>query len=231
MTHIHDISQEDLARIIAFVEDGNDEALSTGAISKFYALSAALGRRLSEYGQSAAKKNFLLERKLERYQRKEKAEIAEGVFSETGLDSVDVALALLYSLQQLKTYQLTKSMLICILYSMYASWLGSKKERLFAEHPVATEWGPQFWRVYKRIVSVKSRVPDECYTNLARQNPAVAAFARNAARKYYDWKESDLRNLLLKSDPYKISTKEHNSGKWGKEIPDSAIYVWKTEGK
>lgn len=231
MAHIYELTPDDMTQIVAFLDEGDTTAAENGVLDRLFKLSMTASRKLVEVNASAAKKNFSLERRLDRYRKREEAAIAEGNFDETGLDSLDVALALLHCLQRVKTYNLTKNMLIYILYEMYASWLASKKQRLFAEHPVVTEWGPQLWRVYKHIANVKAPVPYDCFSKLANQNPAVAAFCRNACNKYYDWKASDLKDIFLKSAPYKSGLPQHNNGKWGKEISDSDIYVWKTEKK
>lgn len=228
MAHLYDITNEELQQIIAFVEDGDEKVMTGGAINKFYALSAALGRKLIETNQTAAKKNFLLERKIDSYRKKEETAVQEGIFEESGLDSVDVALALLYCLQQVKTYQLSQNKLVYILYEMYASWLASKKQRLFVEHPCAHPDGPRFWRVFNRIQNVKSPIPVECYSKIANLSPAIAAFTKRAATKYYDYKESDLKTLFKKSRPYINAMPDKNNGKWSKEITDSDIFVWKS---
>ena len=231
MAHIYELSPEEMATVVAFLDDGDTAAVDNGTLDKLFKLSMSASRKLAEVNQAVTKKNFSLERRLDRYRKQEEAAIAEGNFADTGLDSLDVGLALLYCLQQKKTYNLTKNMVIYILYEMYCSWLASKRERLFAEHPVVTEWGPQLWRVYKHLANVKAPVPYDYWRNLTDQSPAVAAFCRNAANKYYDWKASDLKDIFIKSEPYRNALPKYNNGKWGKEISDSDIYVWKTNGK
>ncbi len=223
----NELTGEQLKSLLSFLEGGDTTALSNGAVDRLYWLVAAVGHKLADIHEEDKKRIFSLERRLDRYKSKEQAAVEQGLFADTGLDSLDVALALLYCLQRLKTYKLTKNKLIYILCEMYASWLGSKKERLFVEHPVCTQWGPQLWRVYKRIDRVGALVPYEYYEKLASQNAAVAAFCKNAAQKYYDWKESDLKELFARSEPYRNALPAHNGGKWNKEISDSDLYLWK----
>ena len=115
---------------------------------------------------------------------------------------------------------------IAILYEMYASWLGSKQERLFSHHPQATQYGPHFWRVANKCKDMNGTYED--WKKIAELNPGMAEFCKNAAAKYYDWKLSDLTNSFIKSTPYKNALPINNGGKWGKEISDADIYAWKT---
>ena len=101
------------------------------------------------------------------------------------------------------------------------------KERLCREHPVATEYGPMFWSVYKKI-NPSSRVPYEAWKELCEKNAGIAAYCRNAAQKYYDTKCSELEESFKKSKPYQKASKEYNFGKWNKEISDQDIYEWRT---
>lgn len=227
MGKIASLTPEDIEAIRAFLEDGDTAVLKTEAIDRLYATASAMGRKLADLNEATQKKCFTLERRLDRYKAKEATQAQEGVFEETGLDSLDVATALLYCIQQHDGFIISKTKLIHILYEMYASWLASKRQRLFVEHPVAAEWGPQLWRVYKKIENVRTPVLYQTYASLAQQNPAVAAFCRNAAAKYYDWREKDLRDYLMKGAPYKNATPEKNNGKWGKEISDADIFAWK----
>lgn len=223
------ITPEQLKSLVALAED--DKApYDPDAVAALNYLHSSVQRAVNRRLASAYRRNEVLTQRLDRYRARENNRIETGEFGETGLDSAEVARALLYQLQQLKTYKLTKTKVISILYEMYASWLFSKKERLFEEHPVATEYGPQLWRVSKRL-NLYEHIPYEDYKALASRNPAVAAFTKAAAEKYYDYKESDLSGPVLKSLPYRNATKEHNDGKWNKEIDDREIYAWKADQK
>jgi uncharacterized phage-associated protein len=226
----YNLTQDELNKIIRYVEDGNKEILSTDIPTRFTALFGAFERKMSKDLIENEKKLLVLQTKMERANLKEEKLIDNGIFQETAIDSVDVANALLYCLQQLKTYKLTKSKFLLILYEMYASWLGTKKERLFIEHPVATEYGPQFWRVYKRL-DLTVKVPYSAFEALAKQNSGIAAFAKNAATKYYDYSEKDLHDPVIISKAYKNALPIHNNGKWNKEISDKDIFVWKSSVK
>ncbi len=221
------LTPEGLETLIRIAED-DKIPVDTGLVAALEELHSAVIRRLARSLDSMTAKAEALSEKTERYKALLKGNPAEGVYTETGLDSADVADALLYQLQALRTYKLSRAKVIHILYEMYASWLASKGERLFIEHPVATEYGPMFWRVYKRL-DTRKQISRDRWESLCAANPGVAAFCRNAARKYYDYADGDLNKVFLKSRPYKNASKEKNGGKWNKEINDNEIYAWKKE--
>lgn len=219
----YELSPRELQMVMDYITDGKRDILLTDIPKRFNAVHAAFVSRLTAECNAASEKIFRLERRLDSEKVKKDKEIASGIFAEAGLDSAEIAQALLYRLQQLKTYRLTKGKVIIILYEMYSSWLASKKERLTIEHPVATEFGPQFWRAYSRL-DVKIQMNSAALDSIRQQNPGVAVFIDNAARKYYDYHEEDLKKTAMKSAAYLNATAEHNNGKWNKEISDSDIF-------
>lgn len=225
--HKYNLSQEEIQNILDFINDDTGETPmpSYDTIGNFQAIYFSLQRKLAKEYETMKNRCFKMERRLERIDRNMELKAKEGVFQESGLDSLEVADVLLYHLQQLKTWKFTKGKFMSILFHMYASWLGSKKERLFAEHPVATEWGPQFWRVYKRL-DLSSQVPYDSVKALQEKRADIAMYVRNAANKYYDCREKELSDAHLKCMPYKNALPHNNGGKWNKEISDSDIYLW-----
>lgn len=223
----YQISFEEFKQLIAYADD-DKLVVDPDLLLRFNDLHADIERNVLKAFTGARKRNTLLQEKVNRLVEKRDSKILAGEFKETGLDSYEVAQALLYQLQQVRTYKLTKGKVILILYEMYASWLNSKQERLFLEKPVATEYGPQFWRVWKRL-NVSSRVPYDEYKALAEKNPGVAKFCYNAAQKYFDYSDDTLKHLFMKSKAFKNASKENNGGKWNKEIDDRDIYAWKKE--
>lgn len=218
------ITPEELAQLTAFASDDKAD-VDPAAVQKLCSLHAAVTAHLAKRFAGLQKRNALLGQRLDTFKEKRTERFMQEGYDETGLDSCDVAWVLLYHLQQMHTWRLNKSKVILILYEMYCSWLSSKQQRLFLEHPVATEYGPMFWRVYKRIQTEKS-VPYTKVAWLKEVNPGVAVYCENAARKYYDYDPKTLEKLFLKSKPYRMSTKEHNGGKWNKEIDDHLIREW-----
>lgn len=232
MCHKFTLTPDEINKIIDFVNDesGKTPMPTYDTIGNFQALYFSLQRKLAKEYESMQKKCFRMERRLERIDAHEEKKTNEGVFQESGLDSLEVADVLLYHLQQLKTYKFTKSKFMSILFHMYASWLGSKKERMFLEHPVATEWGPQFWRVYKRL-NLGLDVPFESVKALQEKRADIAVYIRNAANKYYDCKEKELSDVHIKCRPYLNAQPHTNGGKWNKEISDSDIFLWMNNPK
>lgn len=222
------ISNEDIKSILDYVNDDTKQVPmpSYDTVGNFQALYFSLQRRLAKDYEEMQKRCFKAERRLERIDKHQDRQTAEGIFAESGLDSLEVADVLLYYLQQLKTYKFTKGKFMSILFHMYASWLGSKKERLFAEQPVATEWGPQFWRVYKRL-DLQRSIPYDVVVALQEKRSDIAVYVRNAANKYYDIREKELSDIHLKCTPYKNALPHTNEGKWNKQISDSDIFLWK----
>ncbi len=222
----YDITPEELTAIAAYA-DGTGPLPGGDAVTKFNALHAAFSKKLLKDLASANGKTKRLETRVSSLKKKEDERTAAGIFAETvpGLDSLDVAKALVYCLLQKRTYQMTKAKVIAILYEMYASWLVSKHERLFSHHPQASPYGPQFWRVYNKIDIKYAQYED--FKSLAEKSPAIAAFTKNAAEKYYDWSIKKICSGWMKSKPYLNASPTSNDGKWGKEISDAEIYEWR----
>lgn len=221
------LTAEELERLILFAEDER-QPVDTELVTKLNELHATVQRNALKHLTGAVKRNKMLNEQIEKYRARRHTQLMQNEFAETGLDSLEVAKALLYNLQQLKAYKLNNAKVVQILYEMYASWLGSKGERLFTEHPVATSYGPQFWRVWKRLSSDTTETYDSVKA-VAEKNPGVAAFIKNAANKYYDYGENELNNLFKKTAPYKNASPERHGGKWNVEISDADIYAWKNE--
>lgn len=222
---LYDITKEELDELKRYAED-EDAVLSDYAILKrFLNLEFAVMNKMAKDLPKQRRAALRGQERINRLMAKRESDHAAGEFADTGLDSVDVALALLYKLQQKKTYQLTLNKVMHILYEMYASWLASKGERLCIEHPVALESGPWFWRVRNKV-DVRTRLDESAFSELKSRNPGVAAFVANAAEKYYDYTASDLEKYV-KGMPYTNADASHNKGKWNGEIKDADIYAWK----
>lgn len=226
---MYTLTQQQLEELIRFASDDREPA-SIEAIEALNGLHAAVQRNTLRHLEGARKRNAMLTERLEKYKERKQEALEAGEFKETDIDSADVATALLYQLQQYPTYKLNKYKLNAILYEMYASWLYSHQERLFLEHPVATEFGPRFWRVYSRV-DTNIRVPYSTWKIFAEKHPDLAAFIKNTAKKYFDYAESTLNRLFTSSKAYKNAHKDNNGGKWNKEITDADIYAWKKAQK
>ena len=220
------ITPEELLEIENFLENGNAEFLKGTAGKSLTALFYAVQRKTNEVASRLATENYSLTRKVEMHKQREDHLVQEGVFSELDFDSVDIARCLLYCLRQNKAYKLTSGKLLLVLYEAYGSWLGSKRQRLFDEHPVCGQYGPMFWKVFKRV-DVRVSVPYDAYKLIAEKNAGVVKFLSNVAAKYADRDEKSLAGDILRSKPYKEHVAARNKGKWNGEIPDNEIYLWK----
>ena len=222
---LYEMNNEEFEMIVKYAND-ELETIPGDVLSRFQNLSWAVQRKVMNRMKTLEAKSGRLQTKVDRLTRRETAEAAAGNFGETGLDSVEVAIMVVHYLQAKPGCRFSKSRVISILYEMYATWLHDKRQRLFLEHPAATEYGPQLWRVYKRL-DLHGEVSREQFKEIAGKNPAVAAFARNAVEKYHDMSERILSDYFKKSDPYRNASADRNKGKWGTEISDADIFAWK----
>lgn len=221
----YSITYEQLQALLAFAEDDR-QGVDPDAVEALNELNSAVQKNVLKHFRGTLKRNKMLSERMEKMREHREEKFVDGEFTETGLDSAQVAKALLYQLQQLRTYKLSKYKVMAILYEMYASWLYSKKQRLFVEQPSATQWGPRFWHAFNKL-DMTQTVPYEEYKALAELNAGVAAFCRNAAGKYYDITESTLTKMFMKSKAFTNAAPPNNGNKWNGIIDDKDIYAWK----
>lgn len=221
MSRLYEIEPMELEKVLRFINEDN-APFPEEAAGKLQNIFFGLQRKMMKNYSGLQRTNDRLTRRVDHLEEKKEEQLTGGEYSETGLDSLDVASALLGRLQALGTYRLTKNLVIYILYEMYCSWLRSKGQRLFMEHPVATEWGPQFWRVYKKL-DIKVSQGDKALREIQERNPGVAAYIVNAANKYFDFPEKTLKEVFIKSKAYKKAAAAKN-GVWNAEIKDIDIY-------
>lgn len=226
MARFYDITSEQLEEITRFVNDEQDTLPGTAATSALQNLFFAYQKKLAGRLNETIRKADRLEKRLNLLENKREEQAVLGNFECIDIDSVIIAKGLLYKLKGLNGYNLTKYKVIYIMYLMYASWLASHRQRLFIEHPVATEWGPHLWRVAKNI-DIKTDGTIEDWRKLTQESPAVAAFTEESAKKRYLLSPDELRRLLVATAPYTNALPEKNGGKWNKEITDADIYAWK----
>lgn len=231
MNAMYDFSLSDLQAVTGYLNAQNERP-SDQVIKTFLSMSAALQARLLKELADAENKLGAARKRVERYTEKEQAYVAQHGYPELGIDSVDLAAALLWALQR-HGRRITITKTVHILYEVYAAWLASHGERVTIEHPVVTAYGPQFWRVYRRFKdNVNSPVPKDAWDAVARINPGLANLVVNAANKYCDIDDGDLKEYLLKSIPVRqaMPAKNDPDPKWNSPIDDSLIVRWK-QGK
>lgn len=226
---LYDITPEELDALKRYAQDEDSILEDYTLLKRFLNLQfAVMGKMAKDLPRQRAAAKMYRDR-LERLKARKEAAAAAGEFSEAGFDTVEVARALVYRFQQLKTYPLSMTLVMAVLYDIYATWLKQYDERLFIEHPVAQEKGPWFWRVSQHV-DLKERQSASAFSSIAERNPAVAAIVRNAADKYHDYKLDQLLNYVM-GTPYRAVDKQHNGGKWNGVLRDADIYEWKKNVK
>ncbi len=226
-----ELSPAEMQAISDYIDEGKKSETLFSATEKIFFAENQIRARLLRETRSLSSRLDRATKRIERIEDEKQGKILQGEFAETGLDSVDVAACLLHYLQENRAYQLTRSKLLHILFEAYAAWLHNRSERLFIEHPVCTEYGPQFWRVFKHIGSTANPVGHDAVKKIAEVNPGVAAFLKNVANKYYDYSESNLKSYVTKCPAYRNALPEKNGGKWNGEMKDTEIYAWKDAQK
>lgn len=224
----YELTEKEIKSIVNYILTNDDSILTTDIPTRFQKLYNAFMSKILKDNAEKSKENFTLRIKLEKFKETEKKNIEEGNYSETGLDSADLAADICHHLKEITGKTPYKTTVINILYLAYASWLYSHRQRICTEHPVVTTWGPQFWRAYKRIEGLNADDFQKKHLEVAEQNPPIAAFLKNCALKYWDYKQDEIKNILLKSMPL---TEAAKSGKNNEPIDDRNIYLWKEEQK
>lgn len=219
------LTAEDVLKLQEYIDGTNDAVIAEDVVDRFFRMGEALRRKMLSDARQYRSRSERLGNTVERIRSKEKDDAAAGKFNDLGFTSVEIARALTWCLTETGVYTSAYKKQY-ILYEIYASWLNSHRERICIEHPEAVEWGPWFWSVSKNMEKGPACTKDDWDAVHAR-NAGLAVMIRNAARKYAATSERDIKDYLVRSKPYRMSTKEHNGGKWNKEIPDKEIYLWK----
>lgn len=229
----YELTTEQLGKILDYLNGKNGTPLDMEAAKQLMNISNALSRALLQENYGLKGRNRTLTRQVERMRerltKEQKALVDESAFDCTGLDSLDVAMALLYSLQQTRAW-ISKTKFMMILYMAYSSWLYHQNQRLFIETPQAIESGPIFWRVSGKAESVVTPVSRDWWLKLSGQSPAIAAFLHNYAIKYCNQSEADLVKYVTNGSPFRIAMENaRKNGKKAWTISDKDIWLWKDE--
>ena len=218
---------EELSRILDFVNNDNEDVLTTDLPQRFSNLCSAFNAKLIKSVGVQRSRAVRAERTIERLRARLDGRVAEGSFVELDFDVVDLARCVLY-IANVNNLFVTRNTLQYILYHAYARWLADNNERLTVQRPVVQEWGPHFWSVSHKIGNnMKISVTYDDYKKISEKNPGVAKFLENVVKKYATIPEAELKGILLQSAPYRNAVPVHAGEKWGKEIKDADIYAWK----
>lgn len=218
------VSTQDFEQIKDYLE-GAEITISREQVANFFSMADELRSRMLKNLGTAKNEVSRLNRRLERYADQENKKIEEGNFDELGLDSVDIARALLYVMKSRKVY-ISHRKLQYALFIVYANWLATHRQKICIESPKAQEWGPWFWRVANNVKEKNVTLSTD-FDNLMKINPGLGCLVKYVGEKYSDMNEDDIAKYLKKSEPYVKADASRNNGKWGAVLDDTLIYRWK----
>jgi len=223
------INPEEMRRIQAFLDGTAPDVIFTDLPGKCYRLAEAMKSKCLDEARKAVASKKSLERRIEKIQASKERQYLEGKFAEANRDSLEVAYAIKYVANSNNIF-IKRTLLIPVLYDVYANWLYSQKEILTTEEPKAIESGPQFWRVYNKIdMKMPASETKQYYDSIVAFNPGVIAIIKNVLRKYIDIDERRVAAIMKNNDAYRNADKDHNCGKWNKVIEPKDIYLWKKD--
>lgn len=203
-------------------------------LEAYFRLGEAIRRKLLQDTITATSRANRLNERLESYRQREKQEALEGNFDCLGIDTIDLAKAVLYvsARQGFKIENKTRFRLL--VYAVYCAWLGGKEpQRVTIEHPVAQPaYGPCLQSMLdEKKITYLTVTDGKEYRNIAELNPGLAATIKNVVKKYMSYSLQDVKTVLMgKNTPFKkIADKCLKEGVSKMEIPDKDIYLWKRE--
>lgn len=218
------LNQKEMDRLIAYLNDEDPDVIHTDIPKRYLHVAYDLQKKMLSDLSSVWKGNTSLKKQIDRLKGSKTEAYAGGNFAEHegGFHDTDIALIAIRHFRGMNArYSLEK--VIHVVYLAYAVFL-QQGVRLTIEHPQAWEKGPWFWRVSSRMKDGLYAEPDpDAVRDINRRDPAVSAIVKNICAKYRD---VDTRDMLVRSKPFKENDKEHNGGKWNREIPDSEIWAW-----
>lgn len=222
------LTAEQMTALQSYLDGSERTAETDDAIKALTHLSDAVRSENERRYLDSRRQVRELKRKVERLSRQLSSSAENASFQDLAFDSLDLANVIIFYLQRKGTPGSTfgKTRVIYLLYEAYSSWLGQHMERLCIEHPVATEYGPWFWRVSSKI-DVKTRRTAADISKVAELNAGIVKFIENVVDKYDGYQDVRLKEFFCNAKPYRDSLPEHNGGKWNKVISDAEIYFWR----
>lgn len=235
------ITPEQLNGLNAFINGEEHAVLDVEAARAMFAMSAALASNIIKENRALRSERLSLQRRLERMAERKKetkqSMLENEWFAATGLDSLDVAKAFLYQLQE-NGFTLSKDKFWSLIFMAYSSYLFHLEATLFIEHPVAIlidkdgkkTVGIRFWRM--KDLSVTTPVGHDVWVALAGKSPKVAKFLQNFVLKYGNYTEDDLRSYVIRSEPVRKAFELMSvGGPKSRILSDKDIYLWKESQK
>lgn len=231
----YNFTQEEIAGIIGFVNGENDgnSLLNTDVPKRFLSFSSAFQAKVLDKMYSARNACRTKEKTIERMQRRFAGNINANQFGEIELNSIDVALAIIYLLRKIDRYESPRQVNF-IMYHFYARWLHETQTRPWeVDRPALQEWGPQFWSAWnklQRLTYGAGTYDDYAKLCVMREvGPMLGRILSNVVYKYAPLSEREMQKTCIDSFPYQNSLKRKNEsdGKWGEKIYDSDLFWWK----
>ena len=241
------LTPQNLEDLVAFAE-GSGESVSEEVLTEFLSLSYGLSKRLAADARIARREAERLRKKMERFEGRQQELRLNREFEHMGLDSVTLAKALLFCIQQLdrklmRSSHVTMQKLMILLYDVYANSLARYDLRPTIQGPQAygytdrttnktVEMGPWFWRVadaLRETVRNQTPVDAEALEAVKKRSEDLAGMCWAVAKSRSTYTDKELFRWIKASAPYRDAHKDNNGGKWGKEYDDYLIYVWKSE--
>jgi uncharacterized phage-associated protein len=144
------------------------------------------------------------------------------MFTDLGLNSVDVAKAIRYSAKQKGVYA-NMTQINKLLYIIYGMQLVQSKQRLTEEHSAAWPYGPVFPRVHKQV-KLSDEITSQEYDKIKQTHPDIVALIDEVVSKFSGLSAGELSEWSHQSgSPWDIAVK-NSKGKWNTKLGDDDIY-------
>jgi uncharacterized phage-associated protein len=226
---MYSVSSEEIDLAIKYL-NGEDDGrfLDTDIADRLQRICRDIQKKMHSDLRAALRDRDRYETRLQHHEedRRKRLEqkVAKEDFGQTGLDSAEVARGIVEALHE-RGISCNRGTLILLTYECYCAWLASRGEILTLETPVATKYGPQFWRVFKNVDPAAGTFAGT-RAGIAVEMPGVASLIRNVVAKYGGYSQSQLADFFKKSAPYR-NAMEERGGKDNGPIKASDIWSWK----
>lgn len=222
----YNLEEKGIKEVLDFINHESDTVPAQDTVQSFMNVCFALQSEIAKAYRKRVSELSSKERCIERLQAKiDKFENrTPKSFDLVNLDSIDVARCIIYLIRSREAYY-TRNTVQYMLYEAYASWLCSKKERLFDDKAQAQEWGPHFWHVSNKLGNMtKMHVDCNDWKIVAERYPDIAAFLKNVVNKYISWSEKEFKEKLTSELAYKNAKPRKPGDKWGQKLSDDDIF-------
>lgn len=230
---MYELTPEEQATLLNFVEGNDAEAISTNVIGKVAALNERITNSLLERCRSLEKVNARLTARLEKLEAARERRYVDGEFDEMGLSAELILKATYYAVgEYAREHQIKNgcsvTRAVLIMFEVYANWLEKRKTRICVDHPVAINAGPWWWGAVKSITKPSTAYKDS-FDKLAVTCRDLLFTMKATTKKYMYTPETDLKKFICECPAYTEATDQYNNGKWNKVLDDGKIYLWRKD--